>query len=141
MPSSSTMIIESHRTAATLYATGELTTAGVLQAVACIEGLPDQVRALCIDLRGVRTADSHAMRALEAALRDWRAARRGMSRVKLAEDAHTSLVAIKFAHQRWTPATPTHVPPPREKFGLRIRDYRESVVTRSLRERAGSETR
>jgi ABC-type transporter Mla MlaB component len=141
MPSTSTMMVESHRSAATLYATGDLTTAGVLQAVAHIEGLPEQVRALCIDLRGVRRADSHAMRALEAALRDWRAARRGMSRVKLAEDVDTSLVAIKFAHQRWTPPTPHYVPPPRERFGGRIRDYRQAVVTRSLRERAGSETR
>lgn len=141
MPVSSTLIVESHRTAATLYAAGELTTAGVLQAVACIEGLPEHVRALCIDLRGVHTADSRAMRALETALRDWRASRSGMSRVKLPENADAGLVAIKFTHQRWTPRPQNHVPPPRQPFGLRIRDYRQPVVTRSLRERAGSETR
>src|SRR5688500_16111093 len=117
MPCASTMTVESHRSAATLYAAGELTTAGVLQAVACIEGLPEHVRALCVDLSGVRSADSHAMRALEAALRDWRAARRGMSRVKLSEAADTSLVAIKFAHQRWTSATSRHAPRLRQTFG------------------------
>ena len=140
MRSTPEMIVESHLTAATLYATGDLTTAGVLQAVACIDGLPQQVRALCVDLRGVRTPDSRAMRALEIALRDWRASRRGMSRVKLPEAADAGLVALKFTHQRWTPPTKNRVLPPREPFGVRIRDYRQAVVTRSLRERARSET-
>jgi hypothetical protein len=75
------MTVESHRSAATLYAAGELTTAGVLQAAAWIEGLPEQV------------------------------------------------------------PTPHHAPRLRQTFGFRIRDYRQAVVTRSLRERAGSETR
>ena len=141
MPSESTLSVESHRSAATLYVTGELTTAGALQAIARADELPENVRALCVDLRGVRRADSHAMRALERGLRDWRASRRGMSRVKLPENADAGLVAIKFTHQRWTPPTKYRVPPPREPFGFRIRDYRQAVVTRSLRERAGSETR
>jgi ABC-type transporter Mla MlaB component len=141
MPCASTMTVESHRSAATLYATGELTAAGVLQAATCIEGLPEHVRALRVDLRGVRSADSHAMRALEAALRDWRAARRGMSRVKLAEDTDTTLIAIKFAHQRWSPSIRPALRPSGESRAFRFREHREAVVTRSLRERAGSETR
>src|SRR5688572_3621338 len=99
MTSASTMAVESHRTAATLYATGELTNAAVLEAIACVEQLPDHVRALCVDLRGARRSESDALWALELALRNWRAARRGMTRVKLAPDMETSLVAIKFAHQ------------------------------------------
>jgi ABC-type transporter Mla MlaB component len=137
MCSPPTIIVESHRSAATLYAAGELTTSAVLEAIACVEQLPEHVRALCVDLRGVRTTDSRALRALELALRVWRASRRGMSRVKLAQDMETSVVAIKFAHQRWRPSMRS-TPEPR---AFRFRDYRQAVVTRSLRERASSETR
>jgi ABC-type transporter Mla MlaB component len=104
MSSAPTIIVEPHRSASTLYATGELTTAAVLEAVACVERLPEHVRALCVDLRGVRRTDSHALRVLDLALRTWRAFRRGMTRVKPAQDMETSLVAIRFAHQRWTPS-------------------------------------
>jgi ABC-type transporter Mla MlaB component len=138
MPSA--VIAESHRSAATLYAIGELTTAEVLLAVAHMEQLPENVRALCIDLRGVRKVESNAMRALELALRDWRAARRGVSRVKLPDDTETDLVAIRFAHRRWDPAMTVAGAPQRKVFGARMRDQRQAVVTRSLRERAGSET-
>ena len=136
----SAVIAESHRSAATLYAIGELTTTEVLLVVAHIDLLPENVRALCIDLRGVRTVEPCAMRALELALRDWRAARRGVSRVKLADDAETSLVAIRFAHRRWNSSASTPDSPQRKVVGVRMRDRRQSVVTRSLRERAGSET-
>src|SRR5688500_16086849 len=124
MPSASTMVIESHRTAATLYATGELTTAGVLQAAACIEGLPEYVRALCVDLSGVGNADPHAIRALDMALREWRASRRGMSRVKLPSHLETSLIAIKFAHQRWTRALRRPIQSSQEPRAVRFRDHR-----------------
>lgn len=141
MPAESTVIVESHRSAATLYAAGELMTAAVMDMMATAEQLPEDVRALCIDLRGVRKVDSRAMRALETGLRRWRACRRGMSRVKLPEDADRSLVALQYTHQRWTPPPRNHLPPPRERFRVRMRDSRQAAVTRSLRERAGSETR
>jgi ABC-type transporter Mla MlaB component len=141
MSSPPTIIVESHRSAATLYATGELTTAGVMDAIARVERLPEHVRALRVDLRGVQRTDSHALRALDIALRAWRAARRGMSRVKLAQGLETSLVAIKFAHQRWTRASRHPGRTSGTPGGRRFRDHRQAVVTRSLRERASSETR
>lgn len=127
MSATSRLIVEAHRAAATLYATGDLTTAAVLQAIAIAERLPEHVRAIRVDLRGVRRTDSRALRTMEMFLRRWRASRRGMSRVELAERINTSSVAIRFAHTRGTPAFPTAA--------------RASVVTRSLRDRAGSETR
>ena len=81
--SNSTIMVESHRSAATLYASGELTAEAVLRAIAEVEQLPNHVRALRVDLRAVSCADERTLRALEIALRDWRAARRGMSRVEL----------------------------------------------------------
>ena len=107
MSDTSKLIVEAHRSAATVYASGDLTTAAVRRAVAAVERLPDDVRAICVDLRGVRRTDSRALQTLESFLRRWRATRRGMSRVKLAEKANTSLIAIRFAHKRWTPALTT----------------------------------
>jgi ABC-type transporter Mla MlaB component len=91
MPAAYTIVVESHRSAATLYAVGELTTAAVLQLIARAYQLPDHVRALRIDLRGVREYDPLALRALEVGLSPWRACRRAMSRVALPDDAHTLL--------------------------------------------------
>jgi ABC-type transporter Mla MlaB component len=141
MPSASTMVVEAHRSAATLYATGELTKRAVMEAIACVEQLPEHVRALCVDLRGARRSESDALWTLELALRNWRGARRGMTRVKLAPDMETSLVALKFAHKRWTPSVRRPVQDSRDARAVRFRDHRQAVVTRSLRERAGSETR
>src|SRR5918992_3739782 len=128
MRSESTLSVESHRSAATLYLTGELTSAGVMRAIAEADRLPDNVRALCVDLRGVRNAESHAMRVLEIGLRDWRSSRRGMSRVQLPEDAHPSVVALKFPHQRWT----THRPPASARtpapLTFKIRDARQAAT-------------
>ena len=103
MSDTSKLIVEAHRSAATIYASGDLTTAAVRRAVEAVERLPADVRAICVDLRGVRRIDSRALPTLEGFLRRWRATRRGMSRVKLAERVHTSLIAIRFAHKRWTP--------------------------------------
>jgi len=103
MQSESSVTVESHHSFATLYATGELTTAAVLRVIAGAEDLPRNVRAVCIDLRAVQITESHAVRALEIGLRDWRAARCGMSRVKLPADAETSVVALKYTHLRWAP--------------------------------------
>lgn len=140
MHSESTVNVESHPSAATLYVTGELTTIGVMHALAEAEQLPDTVRALCIDLRAVRSADSHAMRVLEIGLRDWRSKRRGMSRVKLADGADTRVVSLRFPHRRWTPRPRSRSLSLRNPGGIRMRDHRRAVVTRSLRERADSET-
>ena len=107
MSDASNMIIEAHGSAATLYASGDLTTAVVLKALANVERLPSHVRALCVDLRAIRRTDSRAMRTLDAFLRRWRGARGGVSRVQLAERMSASLVAIKFSHRRWTPALAT----------------------------------
>lgn len=87
MPHTPTMVLESHRGAATLYATSDLTRAGVSQAAICLDALPEHVRVLRVDLTGVRNAEPNAMRALEMALRVWRALRGGMSRVELPLDA------------------------------------------------------
>ncbi len=107
MSATSNMIIEAHGSAATLYASGDLTTAAVLRAVANVERLPSHVRALCVDLRAIRRTDSRALRTLDVFLRRWRGARRGLSRVHLAERTTPSVVAIKFAHRRWTAALAT----------------------------------
>ena len=141
MRSEETLSMESHRSAATLYITGELTTHGVMCAIGEANELPDNVRALCIDLRGVRKADPNAMRILQIGLREWRSTRRGMSRVKLADGADGGSVALQFTHQRWTRRSRFALPAPRPVTNVRIRDYRQAVVTRSLRERAGSETK
>ena len=111
MPDISKMILEAHGSAATLYASGDLTTAAVRRAVATVEGLPRHVRALCIDLRGIRRTDSRALRTLEMFLRRWRSARRGMSRVKLPDRANTDVIAIRFAHNRWAPGLATAAGP------------------------------
>ena len=140
MLSAPTIIVESHRSAATLYAIGELTVGSVTEAIDRIEHLPKQVRALCVDLRGVRTTDPRALRALELALRTWRASRRGISRVKLAQNLETSLVAIRFTHQRWSAPMRRAARTSETSGGVRFRDHREAVVTGSLRERATSET-
>jgi hypothetical protein len=95
------MILESHRSAATLYAAGELTSAGVRRAMVEVERLPRQVRALRVDLGAVSLMEWQAYRALEVALQHWRAARRGMSRVQPPRLAETMAVALRFPHQRW----------------------------------------
>ena len=79
----STVIVESHGSAATLYASGELTADGLLWALAHVERLPTNVRALCVDLRAVRVIEDGALRTLGVALRNWRVLRHGMSRVRL----------------------------------------------------------
>lgn len=98
MSHESTVIVESHPSAATLYASGALTADAVLRVNVKVEQLPSHVRALCVDLRAVRTVDDRALRALHLALAVWRAARRGMSRVQLPERAVTSPVAFGLPH-------------------------------------------
>jgi hypothetical protein len=93
MPQTPMMLLESHRDAATLYASSHLTTTSVWHAAVCMDALPGHIRVLRVDLRGVRKAEPKAMRALERALRMWRAFRGGMSRVELPQDARKPAVA------------------------------------------------
>ena len=137
--SPTTITIESHHSAATLYAAGELTTAGVLEAIACVEQLPERIRALCVDLRAVRSPDPRALRALELALRTWRGARRGMTRVKLAPDTETTVAPLRFAHQRWTPPLRQPVRASGGPSGFRFRDHREATVRLSFGEPVDAE--
>ena len=75
--------LESHASGATLYLTGALSVAGARLALAAVQGLPDPVRALRVDLRGIRLFDPAALHLLAAQLRDFRRARGGVTRVKL----------------------------------------------------------
>lgn len=83
MQSRSALIVKASRSTATLQATRDLTTTSVLQAVACVNALPEDVRAVCVDLRNVRIANPLAARALDLGLSVWRTVRRGMTWVRL----------------------------------------------------------
>ena len=75
--------LEAHARGATLYLTGALSVAGSRRALEAIQALPGEVRALRIDMRGIRLFDPHALLLLASQLRDWRTARSGITRVKL----------------------------------------------------------
>ena len=75
--------LESHGFGATLYLTGALSMTGSRRAFAAIKSLPACVRALRIDMRGIRLFDPAALHFLAAELRGWRADRAGITRVKL----------------------------------------------------------
>lgn len=75
--------LESHGSGATLYLTGALSIAGARTALAAVHELPHRVRALRIDMRGIRLFDPAALHLLAAQLRDWRGSRSGITRVKL----------------------------------------------------------
>ena len=141
MPCSANIFVESHRTASTLYISGELTLDGVMDAIGRVEQLPADVRALRVDLRAAHRSESDALWALEVGLRRWRAARRGVTRVRLAPDMETNLVALKYTHRRWSPSISERPSVSRRTGTFRFRDHRRAVVTRSLPDRANSETR
>ena len=75
--------IESHGSGATLYLTGALSLCGARRALDAVRALPSAVRALRIDMRGIRLFDPEALHLLAVELRDWRSARAGITRVKL----------------------------------------------------------
>ena len=75
--------LESHGSGATLYLTGALSVAGSRLALEAVQGLPHRVRALRIDMRGIRLFDPDALHLLAGQLRDWRRSRSGITRVKL----------------------------------------------------------
>lgn len=102
MQSRSALIVKASRSTATLYATRDLTTTSVLQAVACANGLPAGVRAVCVDLRSVRIADPLAARALDLGLSVWRAVRDGMTWVRLPD--HEEATTLQHRRRLSAPA-------------------------------------
>ena len=75
--------LESHRDAATLYVTGRLTLPGITAAMHECDTLPDHVRALRVDLRGIVGVDDGAFDALAFTTRRWRDVRKGSTRIDL----------------------------------------------------------
>ncbi|MGI8498591.1 MAG: hypothetical protein ACR2OG_13525 [Gemmatimonadaceae bacterium] len=78
-PDSLLASLESHGAAAALYLHGTLSSAGVLSALRRCYALPERVRALRVDLRGVRLFDASALDALALSLAAWRDARQGLT--------------------------------------------------------------
>jgi hypothetical protein len=143
MPMSSTcsMIVESHASASTVYVAGTLTVSSVRELLEAVRLLPDSIRGLRIDLRATRPRDEGVLRALEDGVRQWRAVRHGMSRVMFPDGVACPVVALRFPHTRFPGARPPMRGPTIAPGTHRFRDAREAAVTRSLRERAVSETR
>ena len=75
--------LESHRDAATLYVTGTLAVAGITAAMHEADALPEHVRALRVDLRGIAGVESGAYDALAFTTRRWRDVRGGSTRIDL----------------------------------------------------------
>jgi ABC-type transporter Mla MlaB component len=75
--------LEAHHDAATLYVAGTLSVAGAIDVMRRCEALPERVRALRVDLRGVRLLDVCALEALAFTLGRWRESRRGITRLAL----------------------------------------------------------
>ena len=73
--------IESHTHAATVYLRGSLSAAGALGALAACHSLPERVRSLVVDLRGVNRVESDGLSTLHHLLRRWSATREGSIRV------------------------------------------------------------
>jgi len=78
--------LESHRDAATLYVTGTLSVAGITAAMHEADALPEQVRSLRVDLRGMSTAEPGAFDALAFTSRRWRDMRGGSTRIDVPRD-------------------------------------------------------
>ena len=77
----SQLSIEANAVSATAYVTGPLTAGLAAQAIMGCRALPPAVRGVRVDLRGVSILDAHALTMLESYILDWRAERRGTSRV------------------------------------------------------------
>lgn len=75
--------VEMHARSATLYVRGAMSVGGALRALRACHALPPQIRTLRVDLHGVRLYDPMAVDAFIALLRDWRAARAGLTRVEM----------------------------------------------------------
>ena len=77
----SQLFIEASTVAATAYVAGPLTISLVARAILACRALPPDVRGVNVDLRAVSVCDFNALTMLESYILDWRAMRRGMSRV------------------------------------------------------------
>lgn len=75
--------LECHANAATVYARGTLSALDALRVVHACHDLPREVRALRVDLRDVRPANRDALDALALGMGEWRARRRGFTRLDL----------------------------------------------------------
>jgi ABC-type transporter Mla MlaB component len=118
--------LESHPQGATLYVRGALSVCAALRALDRCAELPPRVRALRVDLRGVRFFDPSALDAVAHLLGRWRAERTGVTRVKL-------------------PRERTFVSPPSETVGLSAargttRGRGPAAVTDSLHDCTSADT-
>lgn len=77
----SSMIIESHRRAATVYLCGELSSEIALRAEAAAVALPPETEILRFDLLGVRRVEAGAFSAIVRAMVHWRMKRRAHSHI------------------------------------------------------------
>jgi hypothetical protein len=77
----SQVAVEAHAFAATAYVTGPLTASVVARTIMACRALPSTVRGVRVDLRAVSTCDLDALVMLEAHIVEWRAHRRGVSRM------------------------------------------------------------
>ena len=77
----SQLAIEAHTGAATAYINGPLTASIAARAIMACRLLPPTIRGIRVDLRSVSVCDLDALAMLEALIVEWRAERRGVSRV------------------------------------------------------------
>ena len=77
----SQLSVEANAVSATAYVTGPLTVSLAARAIMACRALPPAVRGVRVDLRAVSVVDGHALTMLESYILDWRAERRGVSRV------------------------------------------------------------
>ena len=77
----SQLAIEAHSSAATAYINGPLTANIAARTIMACRLLPPSVRGIRVDLRSVSVCDVDALAMLEALIVEWRAERRGVSRV------------------------------------------------------------
>ena len=89
--------IESHARAASAYLSGPLTLGLTARAITAFCGLPERVRALRVDLRGITVCDADAVRMLESLVGEWCYKRRGVSRIaRPRAPARDLFVAISY---------------------------------------------
>ena len=73
--------IEAHASAATAYINGPLTANIAARTIMACRLLPPTIRGIRVDLRSLTVCDLDALTMLEALIVEWRAERRGVSRV------------------------------------------------------------
>ena len=77
----SQLSVEAHAFAATAYITGPLTPSVAARAIMACRALPAAIRGVRVDLRAVHVCDLDALAMLESHILEWRAERRGVSRL------------------------------------------------------------